>query len=510
MSEPFQLTPRIARQLPWLVAVAFFMQALDGTILNTALPSMASSLNENPLRMQAVVIAYLLTVALLIPASGWIADRFGTRRVFLGAVLLFSLGSLLCALSPSLELLVGARIVQGVGGALMMPVGRLVILRVYPRQDLVRVLSFVTIPGLLGPLAGPTLGGWLVEYASWHWIFLINLPVGLLGCLVAMKLMPDLRSPVPSRFDSIGFLLFGGSMVLISIALEGLGELHLSHLRVVLLLIGGLVLLTAYWLRALRIDKPLFPPSLFKARTFAVGILGNLFARLGSGALPFLTPLLLQVGLGYPPSTAGMTMIPLALFAMVAKPMAKPLLDFFGSGRAAGSTACSPTPSPATAATCGRSCSSTPPASTTTSTTAPPGATRTTPTRRSRPPCRTCSWSPATSGRTPRSASASWSSRTPCSAIYPASARTAKACPRTPATASWSAPPSGSPPASRKSPRAWNRNARSPSTAKRRKRWPRNWSRCPRTWTTAIAWYRPNWRTSVASSPRCAPWPRTC
>ncbi|HCF4781020.1 TPA: MFS transporter, partial [Pseudomonas aeruginosa] len=194
MSEPFQLTPRIARQLPWLVAVAFFMQALDGTILNTALPSMASSLNENPLRMQAVVIAYLLTVALLIPASGWIADRFGTRRVFLGAVLLFSLGSLLCALSPSLELLVGARIVQGVGGALMMPVGRLVILRVYPRQDLVRVLSFVTIPGLLGPLAGPTLGGWLVEYASWHWIFLINLPVGLLGCLVAMKLMPDLRS----------------------------------------------------------------------------------------------------------------------------------------------------------------------------------------------------------------------------------------------------------------------------------------------------------------------------
>ncbi len=330
MSEPFQLTPRIARQLPWLVAVAFFMQALDGTILNTALPSMASSLNENPLRMQAVVIAYLLTVALLIPASGWIADRFGTRRVFLGAVLLFSLGSLLCALSPSLELLVGARIVQGVGGALMMPVGRLVILRVYPRQDLVRVLSFVTIPGLLGPLAGPTLGGWLVEYASWHWIFLINLPVGLLGCLVAMKLMPDLRSPVPSRFDSIGFLLFGGSMVLISIALEGLGELHLSHLRVVLLLIGGLVLLTAYWLRALRIDKPLFPPSLFKARTFAVGILGNLFARLGSGALPFLTPLLLQVGLGYPPSTAGMTMIPLALFAMVAKPMAKPLLDFFG------------------------------------------------------------------------------------------------------------------------------------------------------------------------------------
>ncbi len=330
MSDPFILTPRVARLLPWLVAIAFFMQALDGTILNTALPSMARSLDEDPLRMQGVVIAYLLTVALLIPSSGWIADRFGTRRVFLCAIFLFSFGSLLCALSPSLGPLVGARVVQGIGGALMMPVGRLVILRVYPRTELVRMLSFVTIPGLLGPLAGPTLGGWLVEYASWHWIFLINLPVGLVGCIVALRLMPDLHGVRATRFDTIGFLLFGGAMVLISIALEGLGELHLPHVRVVLLLVGGLVLLAAYWLRALRIDKPLFPPSLFATRTFAVGILGNLFARLGSGALPFLTPLLLQVGLGYSPSRAGMTMIPLALAAMVAKPLAEPLLDLFG------------------------------------------------------------------------------------------------------------------------------------------------------------------------------------
>lgn len=321
---------RALKRLLWLVAVGFFMQTLDATIVNTALPAMASSLGESPLRMQSVVVAYSLAMAMLIPASGWLADRFGTRRIYVGAILLFVVGSVLCAMASSLAMLVAARVVQGLGGALLLPVGRLVVLRIFPRERFLQAMSFVAIPGLVGPLIGPTLGGWLVEAASWHWIFLINLPVGLLGCLVAMKLMPDLRSPVPSRFDSIGFLLFGGSMVLISIALEGLGELHLSHLRVVLLLIGGLVLLTAYWLRALRIDKPLFPPSLFKARTFAVGILGNLFARLGSGALPFLTPLLLQVGLGYPPSTAGMTMIPLALFAMVAKPMAKPLLDFFG------------------------------------------------------------------------------------------------------------------------------------------------------------------------------------
>nr|WP_294977417.1 multidrug transporter subunit MdtD [uncultured Pseudomonas sp.] len=330
MSEPFTLTPRVARLLPWLVAIAFFMQALDGTILNTALPSMAHSLNEDPLRMQGVVIAYLLTVALLIPSSGWISDRFGTRRVFLFAIFLFSLGSLLCALSPTLGTLVAARVVQGVGGALMMPVGRLVILRVYPRSELVRILSFVTIPGLLGPLTGPTMGGWLVEYASWHWIFLINLPVGLIGFLVALRLMPNLRGVRATRFDTIGFLLFGGSMVLITIALEGLGELRMPHVRVVLLLVGGLVLLAAYWLRALRIEAPLFPPALFTTRTFAVGVL---FARLGSGSLPFLTPLLLQVGLGFSPSKAGMTMIPMALAAMVIKSLAKPLLELFGYRR---------------------------------------------------------------------------------------------------------------------------------------------------------------------------------
>ena len=175
------LSPRTARLLPWIVAIAFFMQTLDGTILNTALPAMARDLAENPLRMQAVIISYMLTVALLIPASGWIADRFGTRRIFFTAILLFSLGSLCCALASNLGQLVGARVLQGLGGALMMPVGRLVVLRAYPRSELVRIMSFITLPGLLGPLIGPTLGGWLVEYASWHWIFLINLPVGALG-----------------------------------------------------------------------------------------------------------------------------------------------------------------------------------------------------------------------------------------------------------------------------------------------------------------------------------------
>ena len=178
-----QLDARTLRWMPWVIAIAFFMQSLDGTILNTALPSMARSLSEDPLRMQSVIIAYMLTIALLIPASGWISDRFGIKRIFFSAILLFSFGSLLCAAANSLGMLVAARVVQGLGGALMMPVGRLIVLRAYPRTELVRTLSFITMPALLRPLLGPTVGGWLVEYLSWHWIFLINVPLGILAVL---------------------------------------------------------------------------------------------------------------------------------------------------------------------------------------------------------------------------------------------------------------------------------------------------------------------------------------
>nr|MBF0682692.1 MFS transporter [Pseudomonas sp.] len=204
---PVSLDARTARVLPWLVAIAFFMQTLDGTILNTALPAMARDLAEDPLRMQGVVISYMLTVALLIPASGWLADRFGSRRIFFTAIVLFTLGSLFCAMSVSFNQLVMSRVLQGVGGALMLPVGRLVVLRAYPRTEFVRVMTFIALPGLVGPLIGPTLGGWLVEYASWHWIFLINLPVGLVGCIAAFRFMPDLKSVERVRFDTVGFIL---------------------------------------------------------------------------------------------------------------------------------------------------------------------------------------------------------------------------------------------------------------------------------------------------------------
>nr|WP_077037897.1 multidrug transporter subunit MdtD [Pelomonas sp. KK5] len=325
--------PSIRRFLPWVVALAFFMQTLDTTILNTALPGMAHDLGENPLRMQSAVIAYMLTVALLIPASGWLADRFGTRTIFLWAIALFSLGSLGCALSPSLRMLVLARIVQGVGGALLAPIGRLAVLRVFPREQFLPVMSFIAIPGLVGPLIGPTLGGFLVQYVSWHWIFLINLPVGVAGVWASLRFMPQLRSEWPSAFDWGGFVLFSLGLALSSLALQGLGEHLVGTALSVICLVAGLAAMAAYWLHATRHPRPLFDPALFTIPTFRIGILGNVFARLGSGATPFLTPMFLQLGLGFTPSEAGLSMVPTVLGAMFTKTLATRLIQRQGYRR---------------------------------------------------------------------------------------------------------------------------------------------------------------------------------
>ncbi|KQW59683.1 multidrug transporter subunit MdtD [Variovorax sp. Root411] len=317
----------VRKSLLWLVAVGFFMQTLDATIINTALPSMAASLGESPLRMQSVVVAYALTMAMLIPASGWIADRFGTRRVFFSAIVLFAAGSVLCALSHGLGQLVAARVVQGLGGALLLPVGRLALLRTVPRGEFLQAMSFVAIPGLIGPLLGPTLGGWLVQYASWHWIFLINVPVGLLGCIATLKYMPDLRGAVQKRFDSIGYAMLAFGMVAISLSLDGAG-LHQGGVLVVL--IFGFASIVAYWLRAARTPEPLFAPSLFHVPTLSIGLIGNLFSRLGSSCMPFLVPLLLQVSMGYSPVRAGLMMLPIALAGMAMKRFATPLITRHG------------------------------------------------------------------------------------------------------------------------------------------------------------------------------------
>ncbi|MCZ2104218.1 MAG: multidrug transporter subunit MdtD [Burkholderiales bacterium] len=330
MSHTF---PRSRSRLLWLVAIGFFMQTLDATIVNTALPAMAESLRESPLRMQSVVVAYSVAMAMLIPASGWIADRVGMRRAFLGAIIAFVAGSVLCALSPSLDLLVAARVLQGFGGALLLPVGRLVILRTFPREEFLEAISFVAIPGLVGPLIGPTLGGWLVQVASWHWIFLINVPVGLAGIVATLRFMPH-GQPVPAgRFDLVGYAMLALGMVALSLGLDGLSGLGLRQAGVVLLMVFGLASLAAYWLHAARVPAPLFSPRLFHIDALRIGLLGNLFARLGSGSMPFLVPLMLQVGLGYSPLYAGMMMLPVAVAGMAVKRAATPLIKRLGYRR---------------------------------------------------------------------------------------------------------------------------------------------------------------------------------
>ncbi|MDF7651501.1 multidrug transporter subunit MdtD [Candidatus Pantoea formicae] len=315
--------------LPWIAAMAFFMQALDATILNTALPAIATSLERSPLAMQSAVISYTLTVAMLIPVSGWLADRFGTRKVFIIAVSLFTLGSLACALSGSLSMLVVSRIIQGVGGAMMMPVARLALLRAYPRSELLPVLNFVTMPGLVGPILGPMLGGLLVTYASWHWIFLINIPIGIAGIFYARKFMPDFTTP-KRRFDFGGFILFGLGLVLISVGIELFGERIVSPWQAVLVLLAGVALLLLYIVHARRHPAPLISLPMFKTRTFSVGIIGNIAARLGTGCIPFLMPLMLQVGFGYPALIAGCMMGPTAIGSLLAKSTVTQVLRRFG------------------------------------------------------------------------------------------------------------------------------------------------------------------------------------
>jgi EmrB/QacA subfamily drug resistance transporter len=312
------------RPLLWLVSASFFMQTLDATIVNTALPAMAMSLGESALRMQSVVIAYSLTMAMLIPASGWIADRFGIRRTFVTAIVVFTGGSLLCAASHTLGQLTAARVLQGAGGAMLLPIGRLALLQSFPRERLLPAMSFVAIPGLVGPLIGPTLGGWLVEVASWHWIFLINFPIGVAGVIATLRHMrlPRITSVPPFDFAGYGLLALG--MVAVSIGLDGLSELKLH------LLVFGLVSLIGYWLRASQQPHPLFPPALFRIRTFGIGLLGNLFARLGNGSMPYLIPLFLQVELGFSPLQAGLMLLPVSLSAMLTKRAVTSLIHRFG------------------------------------------------------------------------------------------------------------------------------------------------------------------------------------
>jgi len=327
-TEPkFKLSPSQAKFLPYVLAVALFMQILDATILNTALPEMALALGESPLKMQWAVISYALTLAIFIPISGFMADKYGTRKVFLSAIVLFSIGSIFCAMSPSLNILVASRILQGIGGAMMTPVARLILVKSYPRNQLLTVMNFAVIPALIAPLVGPLVGGYLVQYASWHWIFLINVPMGILGMIIGFKLVPDLREAA-GKLDWLGFGLFAIAAGLLTLAVELLSKPDKALWGVSLVAIG-VSLLLMYARHARKATNPIFPLSLFDIRTFRIGITGNLFTRLGISAVPYLMPLLLQVAFKYTPSQAGWLLTPIAVGAMGIKPWVSKIIQRF-------------------------------------------------------------------------------------------------------------------------------------------------------------------------------------
>jgi EmrB/QacA subfamily drug resistance transporter len=306
------------RLLPWLVAVAFFMESLDTTILNTAVPTIAAALKVAPLSMKAVLSSYTLSLAVFIPISGWMADRFGTRRVFASAIGLFTLGSLLCGISNNIHVLVAFRILQGCGGAMMVPVGRLTIVRTFAKSELIRAMSFVAIPGLVGPMLGPIAGGLIVGYFHWRVIFFVNLPIGLIGLYLVYLHLPDYREK-SNPLDMIGLILFGSGIALLSYVLEVFGEHTLGVGEILGLLLVSIVLLAGYGLHAERIAFPLLSLSLFRIRTFRAAVSGGFFTRLGLGGIPFILPLLYQVGMGFTPIQSGLLIMPQAIAAMSLK-----------------------------------------------------------------------------------------------------------------------------------------------------------------------------------------------
>ncbi len=316
--------------LPLVTALSFFIQMLSTTIVNTALPSMAVSMQSSPFAMHLVVVAYSLTVALLIPVSGWAADRFGTRRTFLWAVGIFVAGSVCCACSSSLHQLACARVVQGVGGAMMVPVSRLTLLRAYSRDEFVQVFTFVTIPGLIGPVMGPVLGGWIVSHAPWQWIFLINVPLGIAGLFFAWRHFPDFREP-RGKFDAPGFCIVSAALLCMTAGLEMSGGD--SVLYAVLLLCAGFACLPVYAVYAWRFPSALIRLGVFSVRTFSVGIAGNVVARLGIGSIPFLIPMLLQVGLGFSPEASGFLLMTSALGSLLTKTFVLRILRRLGYRR---------------------------------------------------------------------------------------------------------------------------------------------------------------------------------
>jgi EmrB/QacA subfamily drug resistance transporter len=323
---------RRERLLSVIVAMALFMQNLDGTVITTALPTMARAFQADPVHMNVALTAYLFAVAIFVPASGWMADRFGTRQVFRIAIGVFTLGSVLCGAAQSLPFLVAARVLQGMGGAAMLPVGRLILLRAVPKARLVAAMAWVTMPALVGPVIGPPLGGFLVQYANWRWIFDINVPIGVLGIVAASLFVPD-RRDAPGPLDVIGLALSGFTLAAFLAVLELAGRGIVPGIWVAGIGLLGVTLAGLYWLHTRGQTRPLLDFSLMRLPTFAVSVLGGSLFRVGVGATPFLLPMMMQLGFGRSALQSGMITFAAAAGAVISKPGTSLVLRWLGFRR---------------------------------------------------------------------------------------------------------------------------------------------------------------------------------
>jgi EmrB/QacA subfamily drug resistance transporter len=325
--------PRLRLLIPLVVAIAFLMEQLDSTIITTAIPDMARSLGTTPLRMNLAVTTYVLTLAVFIPVSGWFADRFGARRIFVLSLVIFTIGSCLCGVADSFAMLVATRALQGFGGAMMTPVGRLILLRSFPRDQFFTAMIYMSLPALVGPVIGPLLGGVITTYASWRWIFYINIPFGCAGILLALRYVEEIRGDKRVRFDFPGFLMVGAGVALLQYGIENVGRPTIPTPAIIAVLIAAALFLLAFIRYARKVAAPAVDLTLFRLRSFRIGTLAGGLARIGMNGVPYLLPLMFQVGFGMSPVMSGSLTFVTSFGALAIRPISTRLLRTLGFDR---------------------------------------------------------------------------------------------------------------------------------------------------------------------------------
>ena len=325
------IPPRILT--PLIIACALFMENMDSTVIATSLPAIAADLHEDPIALKLALTSYLISLAVFIPASGWVADRFGARTIFCSAIAVFTIGSILCGYSGGLFEFVLARAVQGLGGAMMVPVGRLILLRSTPKSEILGALAWLSVPALVGPVIGPPLGGFITTYFHWRWIFWLNVPIGIVGIALAARYIENLRDASPARFDALGFLLTATGLSTLMFGLTVAGRDFISVPADIALVATGVATLALYVVHARRTPHALIDLKLLRLPTFRIGIGGGFIFRIGIGAIPFLLPLMLQLTFGLSPFASGSLTFAAAAGALVMKMTAPPILKRIGFRR---------------------------------------------------------------------------------------------------------------------------------------------------------------------------------